>query len=167
MLYSSQEPGDGIIEGAQLLPYPTVSYDLARNRNTPSDPSSTPSANSELPLSIAITEHHLILTYSKHVSIIRVLDDEVVFEEYLPLRADETLLGLATDRSSQTYWVFSNSSIFELSVQDEDRDIWSVFLHRQAYDTALQVAKVRSLSLSCHLPLSSNVSPDRQANSVT
>lgn len=93
---------------------------------------------------MALTEFHFVLAYSSQIRIIRTLDDKIVFEESLNLQANEQILGLVTDRSAQTYWLFSNSSIFELSVHDEDRDIWSVHLSRQAYDTALQLTKVSS-----------------------
>jgi hypothetical protein len=77
---SSQESGDGIIESAQLLPFPTskataepVSYDDGK------------SIQAEVPVGMALTEFHFILLYATKVRIVRILDDETVFEENLEL----------------------------------------------------------------------------------
>ena len=92
---------------------------------------------------MALTEHHFVLAYASHIRAIRILDDKLVYEETLELQPGERILGLVTDRPAGTYWLFSDRTIFELSVVDEDRDIWLVHLARQAYDTALQHAKVK------------------------
>lgn len=92
---------------------------------------------------MALTEHHFVLAYASHIRAIRILDDKLVYEEALDLQPGERILGLVTDRAAGTYWLFSDRTIFELSVVDEDRDIWLVHLARQAYDTALQSAKVK------------------------
>lgn len=59
-------------------------------------------------------------------------------------RPDERLHGITSDPFSNTYWVHSDRSIFEVLVKDEARDVWRVFLDRGAFATALSHAKVRS-----------------------
>jgi vacuolar protein sorting-associated protein 18 len=49
---------------------------------------------------------------------------------------------MAADPVRQTYWVYTDQSLFELVASNEDRDIWSTYLARGAYDTALQYTKV-------------------------
>lgn len=90
--YSSQEAGDGVIESAQLLPYPATSSPTD-DGNTQSkvmnqhslegirDPSDTVHA----PLSMILTAFHFIILYKDRVKVVRMLDDRVVHEEVLDI----------------------------------------------------------------------------------
>jgi tetratricopeptide (TPR) repeat protein len=42
---------------------------------------------------------------------------------------------------NKTYWLYTDSSIFELSVTEEDQDLWSVYLDKQAFESALKYTK--------------------------
>jgi hypothetical protein len=79
---SSQESGDGIIESAQLLPYPVSSLDSTEDA---SYDDRRQERQTERPVGMALTEFHFILIYVDKVRVIRVLDDEIVFEEALDL----------------------------------------------------------------------------------
>lgn len=58
-------------------------------------------------------------------------------------RPGERVKAIATDVSKKTFWIYTDASIFELSVTEEDQDLWKVYLDKQAFDTALKFAKVR------------------------
>ena len=49
----------------------------------------------------------------------------------------------------RTYWVFTDQSLFELVVANEDRDVWKIYLEKEQFDTALRYAKVGTF---CCLP---------------
>jgi hypothetical protein len=155
--YSSQEPGDGVIESAQLLPYPA-----RQGEESPFHPGQERLVP-EVPLSLAFTEFHFILLYEDRIRVIRTLDDHIVHEEMLELvRVEislfaaflfltrvaqppgERIRAIASDPVKRTFWLYSDAAIFELSVRDEDREMWEVHLDRQAYDVALKFAKVRT-----------------------
>ncbi|GAA94421.1 uncharacterized protein L969DRAFT_105058 [Mixia osmundae IAM 14324] len=121
---SNQEASDGIIDNAQLLPHPV-----------------RPKNSAEAPLSAALTEHHLILLYSHALKAIRILDDEQVYEDTLDLRPGEHALGLVTDPINRTVWLYSDQSIFELSIDNESRHIWQIYMKRQNFDAALAFAQ--------------------------
>ena len=53
------------------------------------------------------------------------------------------MLGLAADPVRRTYWVFTDQSLFELVVGNEDRDVWKVYLEKGQFEVALRYAKVR------------------------
>jgi hypothetical protein len=53
------------------------------------------------------------------------------------------VLGLAADPVRGTYWVFTDQSLFELVVGNEDRDIWKVYLEKGQFEVALRYSKVR------------------------
>ena len=69
------------------------------------------------------------------------LDDRVIFAEPLPLRPSERVVGVTVDTARKTYWIYTDSSIFELVVHSEDRDVWRVYLERGSHDMALRHTK--------------------------
>ena len=49
---------------------------------------------------------------------------------------------MTVDNVKNTFWIYTDSSIFELIVSREDRDVWKLYLEKQQFDTALQYVKV-------------------------
>jgi hypothetical protein len=43
----------------------------------------------------------------------------------------------------KTYWVYTDQSLFELNVGNEDRDVWKINLEKENFDVALTYAKAR------------------------
>ena len=43
----------------------------------------------------------------------------------------------------KTYWVYTDQSLFDLLVGNEDRDVWKINLQKENFDVALRYAKVR------------------------
>ncbi|KIL71799.1 hypothetical protein M378DRAFT_155409 [Amanita muscaria Koide BX008] len=116
------------IDSAQLLPFPAK------------DGSNVPI----MPISIALTEFHFLLLYKDRIMGVCNLNDKVVYEDALPLGPNETVLGLATDPVRKTYWIYTDQSLFELSIGNEDRDVWRLYLQKGNHETALQYAKTAS-----------------------
>ncbi|THH33502.1 hypothetical protein EUX98_g626 [Antrodiella citrinella] len=121
-----ESTSDDFIDGAQLLPYPDF---------PDSDTESGP------PASMALTEFHFMLLYKDRVMGISCLNEELVYEEILPLKGNEAIRGITVDPIRKTYWVYTDQSLYELSVVNEDRDVWKTLLAKGKYDTALQYAK--------------------------
>ncbi|GAA5826993.1 hypothetical protein JCM11251_002198 [Rhodosporidiobolus azoricus] len=131
--------GEGIIDSASLIPYPSF----------PS--SAEEDGEGATPISMALTEHHFVLLYRERVVAVDILTDRVVYSESLTLPPSVTPLRLATDPTTRTLWLYTTESIFELVVKDEDRDVWRVWLKRGEWDKARKAAKTsthRSLVLS-------------------
>lgn len=133
--YVNQDVGESVIDSANLLPYPAF---VVQNET---DGDSEPSTVTSTPLSILLTEFHFILLYSNRVVGISILDDRVAFEEELPLKAHERVIGTSFDPVRQTYWIYTDASIFELVIRDEDREVWKVYLERGAHNSALKYVK--------------------------
>lgn len=136
--FGAQEVGDSVIDSANLLPYPAVALD------EDVEGMNAGGTVAEIPLSISLTEFHFILLYRDRVMGISSLDDRVVFSESLPLRPNERVISTAVDPTRRTYWVYTDSSIFELVIKEEDRDIWRVYLERGNHEMALNYAKVEN-----------------------
>lgn len=49
---------------------------------------------------------------------------------------------MTADPVRKTYWVYTDSSLFELVAANEHRDVWKIYLEKGSYDAALQYAKV-------------------------
>ncbi|THH09346.1 hypothetical protein EW146_g8708 [Bondarzewia mesenterica] len=124
---------DDLIDNAQLFPYPSF----------PTSPSSSlqDAPSSDTPTSMALTEFHFVLLYSDRITGICTLDEKLTYEELLPLKPGEQVRGLTTDPVRKTFWVYTDQSLFELSVKNEDRDVWKVYLDREKFDAALKYAK--------------------------
>ncbi|KAJ7275181.1 Pep3/Vps18/deep orange family-domain-containing protein [Mycena haematopus] len=121
---------DNFIDGGDLLPYPS-SFDGS------GPPVWTPS-------SMALTEFHFVLLYGDRVVGVCNLDKKQTYEEPLPLKERERVKGLAADPVRKTYWVYTDQSLFELVVDNEDRDVWKIYLQKGQFDVALRYAKTAS-----------------------
>ena len=53
----------------------------------------------------------------------------------------EEVRGITADGVRKTYWVYTDQSLFELVVGNEDRDVWKVYLSKGKFDVALKYAK--------------------------
>lgn len=45
------------------------------------------------------------------------------------------------DPMRKTCWMYTNQSIYEITIRDEDRDVWRVYLGRSNFDLARRHAK--------------------------
>lgn len=130
LTFASQQSGDGVIDHAQLYPYPQIT-------------SSSNDISTLTPRFMALTPYHMMFVYSDTLRISRILDDRIVYEEVLQFSPNERQpLGIIADAAQSTYWIYSSKAIYELSVNVEDRDIWQIHLRRNMFEQALQYAKV-------------------------
>lgn len=113
---------DDFVDSAQLLPYPTTT-------------------SNSYPLSMSLTEFHFVLLYKDRVIGICNLNESLVYEEILPLKPSEEVKGMTSDPVRKTYWVYTDSSLFELGLKNETRDIWRIYLEKGYFNYALQYAK--------------------------
>ncbi|KAG5718797.1 Vacuolar protein sorting-associated protein 18 like protein [Termitomyces sp. T112] len=116
---------EDFIDAAELLPYPSL----------------VPKTDPEIPYSIALTEFHHILLYQDRIAAICCLDDQLKYEESLPLRPGEQVRGVTSDPVRRTYWIYTDQSLFELVVGNENRDVWKIYLEKQQFELALDFAK--------------------------
>ncbi|GAA5992074.1 hypothetical protein JCM10908_000728 [Rhodotorula pacifica] len=123
------QPGDAVIDSASLIPYPL-------------DSSGTFTAE-EQPISMALTDHHFVLLYEDKICAVDILTDKVVFLETLDLPDGSRPVRLSTDVLRKTCWMHTETSIFELVIRDEDRDVWKVYLTRQNWELAKKSAKTQ------------------------
>lgn len=93
LVYGSQNVGDSVVDDVQLLQWVItglisknfcINYLPCRYPATPSDDDSGKLVT-EIPISVALTEFHFILLYKDRVRAICQLNDQIVYEEMLPV----------------------------------------------------------------------------------
>ncbi|KAG2188073.1 hypothetical protein INT44_000824 [Umbelopsis vinacea] len=129
LVFGSQNPGEHVIDNAQLLQYPTNPLESGETQVD------------SVPLSIAMTEFHFILLYKDRIRAICHLNDEIVYEEMINLAANEHVVGLTMDETNGSPWVYTNLSLYELIIREESRDVWKIYLEKKQYDTALHYCR--------------------------
>ena len=89
---------------------------------------------------IALSQWHVLCLFEGRVVAFQRLDEQVVFD-YGVLESGEKALALSADQKKNTYWLFTNQSIYEIVVTKEDRDVWKVMLKDQKFSLASQYAR--------------------------
>lgn len=93
-----------------------------------------------VPRFVARTAFHWVLVYADRIRCLHTLDESESWDAPLPLAPHETVLGVSVDAVCHSCWVYTATSIFELIVTDEARDVWCIWLSRGVYDDALVYA---------------------------
>mmetsp|Transcript_23999 Transcript_23999/g.66689 ORF Transcript_23999/g.66689 Transcript_23999/m.66689 type:complete len:1007 (-) Transcript_23999:341-3361(-) len=92
------------------------------------------------PLSMAVTEYHLLLLYKTKLLAINQVNRQVIQEVPLAGAAARGLagvpLGLSVDAASQTVFMYTGEALHEVSIRDEGRDMWKIHLARGDYEQA-------------------------------
>ncbi|PWY70236.1 hypothetical protein BO70DRAFT_365547 [Aspergillus heteromorphus CBS 117.55] len=89
---------------------------------------------------MTLSQWHVLALVEGRVIAVNRMNDEIVYDEAV-LEPGQSALGLLTDAMQHTYWLFTSQEIFEIAVEEEDRDVWKVFLQKQMFDEALQYAR--------------------------
>ncbi|KAK9360136.1 Pep3/Vps18/deep orange family-domain-containing protein [Lipomyces starkeyi] len=88
---------------------------------------------------ITLTKYHALILRDNQILAVNLLDSTIVFDERLPY--SDKFLGLTSDVKNSTYWAYSSDSIYEITVTNEDRDIWRIYLSQSRFDEAQRLAK--------------------------
>ncbi|MCL7028399.1 hypothetical protein MKW94_006483 [Papaver nudicaule] len=94
------------------------------------------------PRSLAVSEfHYLILTGDNKVKVVNRISEniteELQFDDDASESASSAIIGLCGDATAGLFYAYDQNSIFQVSVQDEGRDMWQVYLDMKAYALAL------------------------------
>ncbi|KAK9333625.1 Pep3/Vps18/deep orange family-domain-containing protein [Lipomyces starkeyi] len=100
--------------------------------------SSLPSSSTSISC-ITLTKYHALILRDNQILAVNLLDSTIVFDERLPY--SDKFLGLTSDVKNSTYWAYSSDSIYEITVTNEDRDIWRIYLSQSRFDEAQRLAK--------------------------
>lgn len=106
--------------------YRTASY-VSRNQN-------------QVPSSFALTEFHLLLQYSDHVTGISLINHEVIYDEYYAEQYGK-LMSIVKDPKSGNVYTFSNKTIFRYKINNEKRNVWQMYLEKNEFELAKKYSR--------------------------
>uniref|UniRef100_A0A2P2LBD4 Uncharacterized protein n=1 Tax=Rhizophora mucronata TaxID=61149 RepID=A0A2P2LBD4_RHIMU len=122
---------ENFVENKALLDYTKLSED----------------ANAVKPSSMALSEFHFLLLIGNKVQVVNRISEQIIEE----LQFDQTsesvsrgIIGLCSDATAGLFYAYDENSIFQVSVNDEGRDMWKLYLDMKEYAAALA---------NCHEPL--------------
>ncbi|CAG7927418.1 unnamed protein product [Penicillium olsonii] len=89
---------------------------------------------------MTLSQWHILALVGGKVVAVNRLSQEIVHNQSV-LEPGQSALGLLTDLTKNTYWLFTSQAIYEVVAGEEDRDIWKIFLKEQNFDDALEYAR--------------------------
>ncbi|KAL3628860.1 Vacuolar protein sorting-associated protein 18 like protein [Castilleja foliolosa] len=92
------------------------------------------------PSSLAVSEFHFLLLVGNKVKVVNRISEQIVEELYFDQTPDAVsrgIMGLCSDASAGLFYAYDQNSIFQVSVNDEGRDMWKVYLELKEYAAAL------------------------------
>lgn len=114
---------------------------IAKNKIPPSENASGRRRPTADPVAgLLLTQWHILCFVDGRIVAIQRLDEKIVYDQVV-LRPGDTMLCLLSDQKKNTFWLLTTQNIFEIVVNDEDRDVWNIMLAAQKFDQASHYAK--------------------------
>eukprot|EP00268_Persea_americana_P048110 TRINITY_DN5052_c0_g1_i1.p1 TRINITY_DN5052_c0_g1~~TRINITY_DN5052_c0_g1_i1.p1 ORF type:complete len:993 (-),score=212.87 TRINITY_DN5052_c0_g1_i1:220-3198(-) len=92
------------------------------------------------PRSLAVSEFHFLLLIGDKVKVLNRISQQIIEElqfDHAPESIARGIIGLCSDATAGLFYAYDQNSIFQMSVQDEGRDMWQVYLDMKEYAAAL------------------------------
>eukprot|EP00516_Mucochytrium_quahogii_P008408 CAMPEP_0203765634 /NCGR_PEP_ID=MMETSP0098-20131031/18517_1 /ASSEMBLY_ACC=CAM_ASM_000208 /TAXON_ID=96639 /ORGANISM=" , Strain NY0313808BC1" /LENGTH=1100 /DNA_ID=CAMNT_0050661901 /DNA_START=85 /DNA_END=3384 /DNA_ORIENTATION=+ len=115
--FGSQASGDKIASRHDMVYFPTKTKSSGEALVGP-------------PLSAMETEFHYILLYTSWLVVLSKLSESVVHEQRIDTAKNGLTLGLTSDISCTTIWVYSKHKIQRLDLRNEDGNVWRLYLEQ-------------------------------------
>lgn len=105
-----------------------------------------------LPLSIALTEFHVVVAYADRVKAVNILDERPVFSQSVGTgprggaAAVAVVVGsLCRDASTGHLWLQGNRGLLQVVMEHEDARVSQIYMEKAEFDLARKHAKVSYL----------------------
>ncbi|CAI0460869.1 unnamed protein product [Linum tenue] len=93
------------------------------------------------PTSMAVSEFHFLLLIGNKVKVVNRISEHIIEELHFDLTSESAsrsgIIGLCSDATAGLFYAYDQNSVFQVSVNDEDRDMWKVYLDMKEYAAAL------------------------------
>lgn len=120
------------IRAENVIPFPSDGSQNSLDYD-PSDSNAAKNLKSAYPISFVLTDFHAVLLYTDHVTVLSLLNNQIVYEENLVL---ERFVDITKDARANTILLFTTRSIFRLKVTNEQRHVWALYLEKNEFDLA-------------------------------
>lgn len=94
----------------------------------------------DAPLSIVLTEFHILVLYADRMKVICLLNEQLVFDDLFTTRFG-SLLGLCRDPVKETIWAFTSKAVFKYRAIRESRNVWQIYLDENQFSLAKQYSQ--------------------------
>lgn len=122
--HSSSSGNENFIENKALLDYSKLSE----------------GAEAVKPSSMALSEFHFLLLLGNKVKVVNRISENIIEELQFDQTSDSAskgIIGLCSDATAGLFYAYDQNSIFQVSINDEGRDMWKVYLDMKEYAAAL------------------------------
>ncbi|XVF44456.1 hypothetical protein PTKIN_Ptkin02bG0122300 [Pterospermum kingtungense] len=126
--HSSPNGDENFVENKALLDYSKLSND----------------AEVVKPSSMAVSEFHFLLLIGNKVKVVNRISEQIIEDLQFDQASDSSsrgIIGLCSDATAGLFYAYDQNSIFQVSVNDEGRDMWKVYLDMKEYAAALANAR--------------------------
>ncbi|KAG5114433.1 hypothetical protein JHK82_037702 [Glycine max] len=92
------------------------------------------------PSSMALSEFHFLLLLGNKVKVVNRISEKIIEELQFDQTSDSAskgIIGLCSDATAGLFYAYDQNSIFQVSINDEGRDMWKVYLDMNEYTAAL------------------------------
>jgi vacuolar protein sorting-associated protein 18 len=130
-MFGSQSFGDTVVKDSRLTKYPRKGQVLARTEAS-GGTGDAAAAGGAAPLSMAVTKFHFIFLYEDRLVAVSSLASQtkVTFECRLDRDYHGVAKSLVQDPVGNKLWLCTASAVYQIVVDREDRDVWSLYLQQ-------------------------------------
>ncbi|XP_030929946.1 vacuolar sorting protein 18 isoform X2 [Quercus lobata] len=92
------------------------------------------------PSSMAVSEFHFLLLIGNKVKVVNRISENIIEELQFDLTSESVsrgIMGLCSDATAGLFYAYDQNSVYQVSVNDEGRDMWKVYLDLNEYAGAL------------------------------
>ncbi|KAJ1410729.1 Pep3/Vps18/deep orange [Sesbania bispinosa] len=89
---------------------------------------------------MALSEFHFLLLLGNKVKVVNRISENIIEELQFDQTSDSAskgIIGLCSDATAGLFYAYDQNSIFQVSINDEGRDMWKVYLDMKEYAAAL------------------------------
>ncbi|GMY10028.1 vacuolar protein sorting-associated protein 18 homolog [Fagus crenata] len=122
--HSSTNGDENFVENKALLDYSKLSE----------------GAEAVKPSSMAVSEFHFLLLIGNKVKVVNRISEHIIEELQFDQSSESVsrgIIGLCSDATAGLFYAYDQNSVFQVSVNDEGRDMWKVYLDMNEYAAAL------------------------------
>lgn len=122
------EPLDKLIKNFVIMPYAKLKRDGSIELE-------------ESPLSVAHSEYHFYFLFSDCITVVSKITSNIVHTEYIY----DNITNMYFDATRNCLFMNSPKNIYQLTIENEGRDVWKAFLEKEDYEQALNHCKAKRL----------------------
>ncbi|XP_055383073.1 vacuolar protein sorting-associated protein 18 homolog isoform X2 [Condylostylus longicornis] len=124
------------IKNEEIIPLPENIKNMPYSSSVPDNKNNI----KNVPKAMILTDFHILLMYSDHITALCSLNQEIVYEENFAEKFG-VLLNIIKDFNTGKIYCYTSKAIFRFKITNEQRDIWKIYLAKNDLTLAEYYAK--------------------------